>query len=294
MNTNSRNQSLPTVIAEVGCNHKGDLEIAKNFIETAVNFCGVRNIKFQKRHNKTLLPESQYHAPHPVPENSYGTTYGQHREALEFSLDQHRELKGLCDHLGVTYSTSVWDIPSLTEIIDLNPDYIKIPSATNTHFDLLRLACKQFPGKIHVSLGMTTREEELKIIEIFRESARTQDLILYACTSGYPIDPSEACLLEITRLRESFGGEVHAIGYSGHYNGIALDIAAFTLGAEFIERHFTLDRTWKGTDHAASLEPDGLRRVQRDLISCAAALTNKPSEILDIEKPQRVKLKWSG
>ena len=100
--------------------------------------------------------------------------------------------------------------------------------------------------------------------------------------------------MEVTRLKQSYDNEVHAIGYSGHHNGIALDIAAFTLGAEFVERHFTLDRTWKGTDHAASLEPDGLRRVQRNLISCAAALTHKPSEILDIEKPQRAKLKWSN
>ncbi len=285
-------RTLPTLIAEVGCNHKGDIEIAKEFISTAVNFCGVRHIKFQKRDNKTLLPDSQYNAPHPVPQNSYGATYGEHRENLEFSLDQHRELKAFCGQHGVTYSTSVWDIPSLEEVISLNPDYIKIPSATNTHIELLRLACEEFPGQIHVSLGMTTRLEETEILTLFRDTGRIKDLILYACTSGYPIDPTEACLFEITRLKENYGEEVSAIGYSGHHNGIALDIAAFTLGADYIERHFTLDRTWKGTDHAASLEPDGLRRVQRDLVTCASALTNKPTEILTIEEPQRVKLKW--
>jgi len=294
MNITIQKRELPTVIAEVGCNHKGDLDIAKEFIRTAVHFCGVQHIKFQKRHNPTLLPEDQYHAPHPVPENSYGATYGEHREALEFSIEQHQELKALCDQLGATYSTSVWDIPSLKEVIGLNPKYIKIPSATNTNYDLLEIACVEFPGKIHLSLGMTTQDEESHILELFRRHSRVQDLILYACTSGYPIDPSEACLLEVTRLKQSYDNEVHAIGYSGHHNGIALDIAAFTLGAEFVERHFTLDRTWKGTDHAASLEPDGLRRVQRNLISCAAALTHKPSEILDIEKPQRAKLKWSN
>ena len=287
-----KKRTLPTLIAEVGCNHKGDIEIAKEFIITAVNFCGVRHIKFQKRDNKTLLPDSQYNAPHPVPQNSYGATYGEHRENLEFSLDQHRELKAFCGQHGVTYSTSVWDIPSLEEVISLNPDYIKIPSATNTHIELLRLACEQFPGQIHVSLGMTTRLEETEILTLFRDTGRIKDLILYACTSGYPIDPTEACLFEITRLKENYGEEVSAIGYSGHHNGIALDIAAFTLGADYIERHFTLDRTWKGTDHAASLEPDGLRRVQRDLVTCASALTNKPTEILTIEEPQRVKLKW--
>ena len=285
-------RTLPTLIAEVGCNHKGDIEIAKEFITTAVNFCGVHHIKFQKRNNKTLLPDSQYNTPHPVPQNSYGATYGEHRENLEFSLDQHRELKAFCGQHGVTYSTSVWDIPSLEEVISLNPDYIKIPSATNTHIELLRLACEQFPGQIHVSLGMTTRLEETEILTLFRDTGRIKDLILYACTSGYPIEPTEACLFEITRLKENYGEEVSAIGYSGHHNGIALDIAAFTLGADYIERHFTLDRTWKGTDHAASLEPDGLRRVQRDLVTCASALTNKPTETLTIEEPQRVKLKW--
>jgi sialic acid synthase len=139
---------------------------------------------------------------------------------------------------------------------------------------------------------MTTRLEETEILTLFRDTGRIKDLILYACTSGYPIDPTEACLFEITRLKENYEEEVSAIGYSGHHNGIALDIAAFTLGADYIERHFTLDRTWKGTDHAASLEPDGLRRVQRDLVTCASALTNKPTEILTIEEPQRVKLKW--
>ena len=282
----------PTLIAEIGCNHKGDLEIAKTFIETAANFCEVKHIKFQKRHNKTLLPETQYNAPHPVPENSYGKTYGEHREALEFSVSQHRELKSFCEQLDVTYSTSVWDIPSLEDVISIEPDYIKIPSATNTHYDLLQLACDRFEGIIHLSLGMTTRDEEENILEIFRKSGRLKDLVLYACTSGYPISPSEACLLEIPRLISAYGQDVMAVGYSGHHNGISLDIAAFSLGADFIERHFTLDRTWKGTDHAASLEPDGLRRVYRDLLSCHAALKEKPTEILEIEKPQRDKLKW--
>ena len=285
-------RTLPTLIAEVGCNHKGDIEIAKEFITTAVNFCGVHHIKFQKRNNKTLLPDSQYNTPHPVPQNSYGATYGEHRENLEFSLDQHRELKAFCGQHGVTYSTSVWDIPSLEEVISLNPDYIKIPSATNTHIELLRLACEEFPGQIHVSLGMTTHLEETQIVTLFHDTGRIKDLVLFACTSGYPIEPTEACLFEITRLKEGYGDDVSAIGYSGHHNGIALDIAAFTLGADYIERHFTLDRTWKGTDHAASLEPDGLRRVQRDLITCFSALSKKPAEILAIEEPQRAKLKW--
>ena len=282
----------PTLIAEIGCNHMGDLEIAKRFIEVAGSFCEVQNVKFQKRSNRDLLPPEQFDAPHPVPSNSFGDTYGAHREYLEFSLEEHRKLKDHCDERGMTYATSVWDVPSLREIATLEPAYLKVPSATNTNRQLLTELCTGFGGKIHVSLGMTTRTEEEQMMELFRSHGRAGDVVLYACTSGYPIQASEACLLEIPRLIDTYGDEVHAIGYSGHHNGISLDTVAFTLGATYIERHFTLDRTWKGTDHAASLEPDGLRRLQRNLVQAAEALEARSEEILPIEEPQRAKLKW--
>lgn len=282
----------PTLIAEIGCNHMGDLEIAKRFIEVAGSFCEVQNVKFQKRSNRDLLPAEQFDAPHPVPSNSFGDTYGAHREYLEFSLEEHRKLKDHCDERGMTYATSVWDVPSLREIATLEPAYLKVPSATNTNGQLLTELCTGFGGKIHVSLGMTTRAEEEQMMELFRSHGRAGDVVLYACTSGYPIQASEACLLEIPRLIDAYGDEVHAIGYSGHHNGISLDTVAFTLGATYIERHFTLDRTWKGTDHAASLEPDGLRRLQRNLVQAAEALEARSHEILPIEEPQRAKLKW--
>jgi sialic acid synthase len=284
----------PTLIAEIGCNHMGDLEIAKRFIEVAGSFCEVQNVKFQKRSNRDLLPPDQFDAPHPVPTNSFGDTYGAHREYLEFSLEEHRKLKDHCDERGMTYATSVWDVPSLREIATLEPAYLKVPSATNTNLQLLTELCTGFGGKIHVSLGMTTRAEEERMMELFRSHGRAGDVVLYACTSGYPIQASEACLLEIPRLILAYGDEVEAIGYSGHHNGISLDTVAFTLGATYIERHFTLDRTWKGTDHAASLEPDGLRRLQRNLAQAAEALETRPQEILPIEEPQRAKLKWQA
>jgi sialic acid synthase len=280
------------VVAEVGCNHMGDLAIAKKIVDVASSFCEVRHVKFQKRNPKVLLSHDQYGAPHPVPENAFGPTYGAHREYLEFDLDQHRELKAYCDSRDVIYSCSVWDMPSLHDIMSLKPLLIKVPSATNTNTELLETLGRKFPGQIHLSLGMTTRAEEAAIIGLFRKAGRARDLMLYACTSGYPIQPREACLMEIVRLRETYGESVGGIGYSGHHNGIALDIAAFTLGAEMIERHFTLDRTWKGTDHAASLEPDGLRRLKRNLEYTAEALAYKPTEILAVESPQREKLKW--
>ena len=282
------------LIAEIGCNHKGDFAIAKQFIETAVNFCQVRHIKFQKRTVKELLTEEEYNTPHPVPYNAYGETYGAHREALEFNIEQHRELKSYCEQRGARYSASVWDLTAAREIMSLQPESVKIPSALNTHYELLEFTCRNFPRPIHVSLGMTTRAEEQALVQLFRDHGRIKDVVLYACTSGYPIASSEACLLEIVRLKETYGSEVHAIGYSGHHNGIGLDVVAYTLGATYIERHFTLNRTWKGTDHAASLEPDGLRRVRKSLESARDALSYKSKEILPIEEPQRAKLKWKN
>lgn len=282
----------PRVVAEIGCNHMGDLEIAKEMISVAATFCKADYVKFQKRNNRELLTPEQYDAPHPVPGNSFGATYGEHREFLELSLDQHRELKAWCEQMKIGYATSVWDLTSAREIVELGPDYIKIPSGTNQHFDLLGYLCESFMGEIHVSLGMTTKEEQERVVRFFEDRARAQDLVLYACTSGYPVSFDDLCLLEIKRLRESFGERVKTIGFSGHHLGIAADIAALALGATWIERHYTLDRTWKGTDHAASLEPDGLRKLTRDCRAVAKALTYKPQELLEIELPQRKKLKW--
>ena len=284
----------PTLIAEIGCNHMGEIDTAYQFIDVLSDFCGVTHLKFQKRCNRELLSEAQYNSPHPVAENSYGTTYGEHREYLEFPVSVHKELKKYCEDRDIVYSSSVWDISSLKDIIQLKPKLIKIPSATNTHKELLSIACQEYEGEIHISLGMTTRAEEGDIVEIFQQTGRLKDVVLYACTSGYPIKFEEACLLEISRITALYGGSVGGIGYSGHHNGIALDVAAYTLGASYIERHFTLDRTWKGTDHAASLEPDGMRRLQRNLAEVQKALQEKPKEILDIEEPQRKKLKWSS
>ena len=281
----------PKIIAEIGCNHKGDMQIAKELITTAALFCKVDVIKFQKRTNKELLSESQYNAPHPNPQNSYGETYGAHREFLELDLEQHRQLKTWCEDLGVAYSTSVWDLTSAKEITSLNPILIKIPSACNLKFEMLEYLCKNYAGEIHCSFGMTTHTEEEQIVQFFEHQGRAKDVVIYSCTSGYPVAFEDVCLFEITRLKEKYGHRVRQIAFSGHHLGIAADIAAMTLGAEWIERHFTLDRTWKGTDHAASLEPDGMRKLTRDVRNVFKSLAYKKSEILEVEKTQRAKLK---
>lgn len=281
----------PKIIAEIGCNHKGDMLIAKELIQIAATYCKADVVKFQKRCNRELLSKDEFDAPHPNPVNSYGATYGEHREFLEFTLEQHRELQEYCSECGIEYSTSVWDVTSAKEICSLHPKLIKVPSACNLNKAMLEYLCDEFKGEIHLSLGMTTRTEIEQIVSFFEERGRNRDLVLYNCTSGYPVPFDDVCLLELSWLREMYADRVGGIGFSGHHLGIAVDSAAVALGAEWIERHFTLDRTWKGTDHAASLEPDGVRKLVRDCKAVYKALTYKHEEILDIEKVQRDKLK---
>lgn len=281
----------PKIIAEIGCNHMGRMDIAKELIDLAKK-SGVKYVKFQKRNNKELLTEEQYNNPHPNPHNSYGDSYGAHREYLEFSLHQNKELKEYCDSVDMVYSTSVWDLTSAKEMITFNPEFLKVPSACNNNFDMLKVLRDEFDGQVQLSVGMTTRAEVEEIVKFFelKDQAKKR-LLLYSCTSGYPVPAKDVSLLEINWLYEQFGERVNEIGFSGHHLGIALDVSAYTLGARWIERHFTKDRTWKGTDHAASLEPGGMTKLSRDLNSVYEALSYKSDEILPIESVQRTKLK---
>ncbi|MFO0632511.1 MAG: N-acetylneuraminate synthase family protein [Nannocystaceae bacterium] len=129
--------AIPIVVAEIGCNHKGDFELAKELVRTAAQFCQVDAVKFQKRNPKELLSPEQYAAPHPDPSHAYGRSYGEHREFLELSIDRHAELKALCESLGIDYSCSAWDMTSARELASLAPSWIKIPSACNTDFEML-------------------------------------------------------------------------------------------------------------------------------------------------------------
>ena len=144
-------------------------------------------------------------------------------------------------------------------------------------------------GDIHLSTGMTTRSEINEIIEFYKSKNRIDDVVLYSCTSGYPVDFEDVCLREITNLVEILKGTGAKVGFSGHHLGIAVDVAAVTLGAVYVERHFTLDRTWRGTDHAASLEPPGLSKVCRDIKNIEKALAYKSKDLLDVEVEQREK-----
>jgi sialic acid synthase len=289
---NIENYKKPIIISEIGCNHMGDIDIAKELVLLSKQ-SGADYAKFQKRTNKELLTPEQYNAPHPVPYNSYGDTYGAHREYLEFSIEQHACLKNYCEEIGIGYSTSVWDITSAREIISISPDFLKIPSACNNNFDLLKLLRDEFEGEVHVSTGMTTKDEIQEIVELFEETGQASNrLIIYNCTSGYPVPFEDVCLLDINILFDKYSKRVKDIGFSGHHLGIAIDIAAYALGASWVERHFTKDRTWKGTDHAASLEVPGMQKLIRNLHSTHKALTYKQTDILEIEEQQRNKLKF--
>ncbi len=281
----------PKVISEIGCNHMGNFEIAKDLIKLSKD-CGATIAKFQKRNNRELLTNEQYNAPHPNPYNSYGATYGDHRDFLEFTADQHKSLKEYAESIGIEYATSVWDTTSAIEISKLNPILIKVPSACNNNFEMLKILRDSYNGEVHVSFGMTTQAEEKKIIEFFEATQQAKSrLVIYSCTSGYPVRFNDVCILEINRLYNEYENRVKEIGFSGHHLGIAIDIAAYTLGAKWIERHFTKDRTWKGTDHAASLEVPGMQKLVRDLEHTFEALTYKSTEILEVEQEQRTKLK---
>lgn len=284
----------PRVIAEIGCNHMGSMELAKRFIRIAKDYCEVDAVKFQTRDIETWAqryPEL-YNAPHPNPVNSYGDTYKAHREALEFDLEQNRELKEYCEKMDIIYSTSVWDLPSAKRIASLEPQFIKIPSACNTNSEMLEWLCDNYKGEIQVSTGMTTHDELDHIVDLFLKKGRSQDLVVYNCTSGYPVPYEDVCLLEINTLKEKYGDKVKEIAFSGHHIGFAIDIAAYTLGATTFERHFTLNKNWKGTDHGASLEPDEMKNLVISLNQANQALQYKKKEILDIEDVQRKKLKW--
>jgi len=238
-------------------------------------------VKFQKR-DLASLPESSHSKPR-TDDHAYGPTEYEHRKALEFSLDQHADLKSTCSKLGVTYGCSAWDPVSAEELLDMGVSYLKIPSAKNQEFHRWKVRGLTVPT--HVSLGMLSGEERDAILR--RAGSAHMDMVPYACTSKYPSDHKDVYLGEIPYLRTRF----EEVGFSGHHKGIALDIAAFVLGATWIERHFTMDRTWKGTDHAASLDPTGLRRVVRDLQAVAEAWKPKPGGLPEGEVGCRAKFK---
>lgn len=278
------------VIAEIGCSHIGKLDRAKELIQLA-RLAGANCAKFQKRNPKESVKPELWNQPHPNQMFAYGKTYLEHRQNLELSIEQHAELKRYCESIGIDYSTSVWDMTSAKEVISLNPKFIKIPSACNNNEGMIEYLIKNYSGQIHISLGMTTREERESIQKKYSTLHRDElwdRIVLYHCTSGYPVPFEKLYLSEITILSQE---HCNTVGFSNHGYGIAADIAAYILGATFIERHFIDDRSFRHTDAAASLEPEGMRRLCRDLKAVNKAWQCKPDDLDDIEMEQRRKLR---
>ena len=280
------------VTAEFCCNHMGSMDFAKKMIDTLASQKDderVDIIKFQKRTPKLILSEEKYNAPHPNPENSFGRTYGEHREFLEFSVEQHRELKEYIESKNLIYASSVFDKNAFEELLTLNPVLMKIGGSNNTDLKLLKHIADVYDGEIHVSLGCTTREEERKILDALEK--KIGNVILYACTSSYPALTGDICLLEVKKLKDEYGKYVKGIGFSGHHFGIYPDIAALALGATYFERHYTLDKTLKGTDQKISLDVLEFNQLVKALNDVNKDLTYKPSTILDCEQYVRDRMK---
>lgn len=283
------NNLKPKVVAEIGCNHCGSVSLAERLIEAASR-CYVDVVKFQKRNPKELLTEEQYNSPHPNPKHSYGNTYGEHREFLEFDLKTHVHLSKVCEENNVTYSTSVWDLTSAKEIIDnIHPSMVKIPSACNNNYKLIDYILDKSSCELHISLGMNNGKDTYKLMNYLSQKRYS---VVYACTSGYPVPPKNVHLLEIEKIKHRLPAA--CIGFSGHHLGTNIDMAAFALGASWIERHFTLDKNMKGSDHAASLNEGQMRNLVLDLYEIYLANTYKPENMEHIEKEQFDKLKYRG
>lgn len=280
------------LIAEVGCNHCGNLDFAKKFVDEISQLSGDSNvqvIKFQKRTPELILTPEEYNTPHPFPQNSFGPTYGAHRKALEFSKEQHKELKSYIEKKGLEYSCSVFDWQSLEEILSLNPTRIKISAVNNTDLKMMKFLDDNFDGEIHVSLGMTSRREEQILINTFKQ--HLDNVVLYACTTNYPVPVGEICLLEINRLVNTYKNEIKGVGFSAHHIGYVQDVAALALGARYFERHFTLDKTLRGSDQFMSLDLDDIAQLAKNLRLVSKDLKYKEPDILESEMFYRIKHK---
>jgi N-acetylneuraminate synthase/sialic acid synthase len=253
------------VIAEVGHNHQGDVELAKQLLSEAKR-CGAKAVKLQKRDNRTLYTSRFYNKPYDN-ESSFGPTYGSHREALELGRDEYVELQRYARELGLTLFATAFDFASVDFLADLDVPAFKIASGDLRNTPLLRYVA-QVGKPVIVSTGGGNLEDVRRAYETVR--AVNGDVALLQCTACYPADWSELDLRVIETYRELFPDAV--IGYSGHDNGIAMAVVAYVLGARIVEKHFTLNRVLKGTDHSFSLEPQGLQKLVRDLERARVAL----------------------
>jgi sialic acid synthase len=250
--------SLPFVIAELGHNHQGNLETCLQMIRAAA-FSGASAVKLQKRSNRDLFTKEAFDAPYNS-ENAYGPTYGLHREALEFGEAEYKECILEAKRNNITFFSTAFDFQSVDFLMNLGVPAIKIASG-----DLKSTPLLKYVATLGVPLVVSTGGADISDVDRAVEllsNAGAQFSVLQ-CTAGYPPKYEELNLRVISTYRERYPDTV--IGYSGHDSGIAMSLVAYVLGARVIEKHFTLNRAMKGTDHAFSLEPGGMRKLVRDL-----------------------------
>ncbi len=270
------------VIAEIGINHNGNVEIAKKLIDGAIA-AGASAVKFQKREIGIVYSIKELDTPRESP---WGTTNREQKEGLEFSLEQYSFIDKYCKFRGIEWFFSAWDCISQIKMKDFNCKHNKVPSAMLGHTTLLELiAAEKKPT--FISTGMSSYEEIASAVKIFRHYDCPFELMY--CNSVYPSKPEEIFLNEIAFLREKYKCDV---GYSGHETGLAVSCAAVALGATSIERHITIDRAMYGSDQAASVEIGGFIKLIRDIKAIEAAMSTNPKIVSKNELNVRKKLRY--
>ena len=271
------------VIAEIGHNHQGSLAKARELFREA-KLSGAHAVKLQKRDNRALYTRGAYNRPYDN-ENSFGATYGEHREFLEFGLKEYAELQRYAKELDIDFFATAFDTVSADFLEGLGMPAFKIASGDLKSTPLLKHVAS-FGKPIIVSTGGAVIDDVQRAYDAIM--AINPQLGILQCTAGYPAAFEELDLRVITQYRERFPGAV--VGFSSHDNGIAMPVAACVLGARIVEKHFTLNRAMKGTDHAFSLEPVGLRKMVRDLARTHAALGDGLKKVHDSERAPIVKM----
>lgn len=271
------------VIAEIGHNHQGNLETAKELFRAAKE-CGAHAAKLQKRDNRSLFTRKMYDSPYEN-ENSYGSTYGEHREALEFGLEEYRELQQFAREIGITFFATAFDFKSADFLANLDMPAFKMASGDLTNLPLLTYVAG-FQKPMILSSGGGTMDDVRRAHDAIM--AINSQLCILQCTAGYPPAFEQLNLNVVTTFREEFPDAV--IGLSSHDSGIAMALVGYTLGARVVEKHFTLNRAMKGTDHAFSLERSGLRRLVRDLQRARIARGDGVKKTYDTEKAPLLKM----
>jgi sialic acid synthase len=271
------------VIAEIGHNHQGNLETAKDMFRAAKE-CGADAVKLQKRDNRALYTKDLYDKPYDN-RNSYGNTYGEHREALEFGWKEYVELKEYANEIGIQMFATAFDFSSADFLAKLDVPAFKVASGDLKNIPLLTYIAK-FQKPMIVSTGGATMIDVKNAYDAI--TPINEQLCLLQCTAGYPAEFSELNLRVITTYRERFPNIV--VGLSSHDNGIAMAGAAYVLGARVVEKHFTLNHTWKGTDQAFSLEPIGLKKMVRDLSRLRVAMGDGIKRVYETEISPIIKM----